>query len=51
MGKWIKQRVLLILVKFVGSGRVFILKLSEDWAYRGEYNEAEGRLEMLAWVT
>jgi hypothetical protein len=51
MGKWIRQRFFLIAGKLVRGGRRFILKLSEDWAYRKEYNEAEGRLEGLAWVT
>jgi len=51
MGKWIRQRFLLIAGKFVGSSRKFILKLSEDWAYREEYNEADRRLDGLAWVT
>ena len=31
--------------------RKFILKLQENWAYRKEYNEAEGRLERLVLVT
>jgi hypothetical protein len=51
MGKWIRQRFLLIAGKLVSSGRRFILKLSEDWAYKDEYNEADRRLEGLAWVT
>jgi DDE family transposase len=51
MGKWIRQRFFLIAGELVRGGRRFILKLSEDWAYRQEYNEAEGRLEGLAWVT
>jgi hypothetical protein len=51
MGKWIRQRVLLIAGKLVSSGRRLVLKLSEDWAYRKEYNEADKRLEGLAWVT
>ncbi len=51
MGKWIRQRFLLIAGKLVSSGRKFMLKLQEDWAYREEYKEAEGRLERLAWVT
>ena len=37
--------------RMVTSGRRLILKLQEDWVYREEYNEAEGRLERLAWVT
>jgi hypothetical protein len=45
MGKWIRHRFFLIAGKLVRCGRRFILKLSEDWAYRKEYNEAEGRLE------
>ena len=51
MGKWIRQRFLLIGGKLVNSGRKFILKLQEDWAYREEYIEAAERLEGLAWVT
>jgi hypothetical protein len=51
MGKWIRQRFLLIAGRLIRSGRKFILKLQEDWAYKDEYNEAEGRLEGLAWVT
>ena len=51
MGKWIRQRFFLIAGKLVSSGRRFILKLQEDWAYREEYNEADSRLEGLAWVT
>jgi hypothetical protein len=50
MGKWIRQRFFLIAGKLVSSGRRFVLKLSEDWAYKEEYNEAEKRLEGLAWV-
>jgi len=33
------------------SGRRFILGSSEDWACKEEYNEADRRLEGLAWVT
>jgi hypothetical protein len=51
MGKWIRHRFLLIAGRLVSGGRRLILKLQEDWAYREEYNEAEGRLERLAWVT
>jgi len=51
MVKYIRQRFLLIGGKLVSSGRRLILKLQEDWAYREEYNEAEGRLERLGWVT
>jgi hypothetical protein len=51
MGKWIRQRFFLIAGRLVSSGRRFILKLQEDWAYREEYNEADRRLEGLAWVT
>ncbi len=51
MGKWIRRRFLLIAGRLISSGRKVILKLSEDWAYRQEYEEAEGRLEGLAWVT
>ncbi len=47
MGKWIRQRFLLIAGRLISSGRKFILKLQEDWAYREEYKEAEGRLEGL----
>jgi hypothetical protein len=35
----------------VSGGRRFIMKLSEDWAYKDEYIEADRRLEGLAWVT
>jgi hypothetical protein len=45
MGKWIRQRFLLIAGKLVRSGRKFILKLQEDWAYKSEYYEADKRLE------
>jgi DDE family transposase len=51
MGKWIRQRFLLIAGRLISSGRKFILKLQEDWAYREEYKEVEERLEGLAWVT
>jgi hypothetical protein len=51
IGKWIRQRFLLIAGRLISSGRKFILKLQEDWTYREEYNEAEGRLERLAWIT
>jgi len=51
MGKWIRQRIFLIAGKLIKSGRKFILKLQEDWAYKEEYNNAERRLEGLAWVT
>ncbi len=46
-----KTEILLIAGRLGKSGRRFVLKLQEDWAYRQEYNEAEGRLEILAWVT
>ncbi len=51
MGKWIRHRFFLIAGRLIRSGRKFILKLQEDWAYGEEYKEAEGRLERLAWVT
>ena len=51
MGKWIRQRFLLIAGRLISSGRRFILKLQEDWAYREEYYLADRRLEGLAWVT
>jgi len=51
MGKWIRQKIFLIAGKLIKSGRRFILKLQEDWAYKEEYNQAERRLESLAWVT
>ena len=51
MGKWIRQRFFFIAAKLVKSSVRFILKLSEDWAYREEYNEADRRLDGLAWVT
>ena len=51
MGKWIRHRFFLIAGRLVRGGRKFILKLQEDWAYRKEYNEAEKRLERLAWIT
>jgi len=44
MGKWIGQRFFFIAGKLIKSGRKFILKLQEDWAYKEEYNEAERRL-------
>lgn len=40
MGKWIRQRFFLIAGNLVRSGRRLVLKLSEDWAYREEYNKA-----------
>ncbi len=51
MGKWIRQRIFLIAGNLIKSGRKFILKLQEDWAYKEEYNEAERRLESLVWDT
>ncbi|MGE5444765.1 MAG: IS1380 family transposase [Ignavibacteriales bacterium] len=51
MGKWIRQKFFLIAGRLIRSGRKFILKLQEDWAYREEYKEAAERLEGLAWVT
>ena len=41
----------MIAGKLVSSGRKFILKLQEDWAYREQYKDVEGRLEGLSWVT
>jgi len=41
----------LIAGKLIKSGRRFILKLQEDWAYKEEYNEAKKRLKALAWGT
>ncbi len=41
----------MIAGKFIKSGRKFILKLQEDWAYSEEYNQAEKRLESLVWGT
>jgi hypothetical protein len=51
MGKWVRQRFFSIAGRLISSGRKFILKLQEDWAYREEYKEAEERLEGLAWIT
>ena len=51
MGKWIRQRFFLIAGKLIKSGRKFILKLQEDWAYKEEYYVAERRLGVLVWVT
>ncbi|MDA2920970.1 transposase, partial [Desulfobacterota bacterium AH_259_B03_O07] len=51
MGKWIRQRIFLIAGKLIKSGRRFILKLQEDWAYQEDYSEAERRLESLVWDT
>ena len=51
MGKWIRQRIFLIAGKLIKSGRKFILKLQEDWAYKEEYNKAERRLGAMVWVT
>ncbi len=51
MGKWIRQRFFLIAGKLIKSGRKYILKLQEDWAYKEEYNEAGRRLESLVWDT
>jgi hypothetical protein len=34
MGKWIRQRIFLIAGKLNKSGRKFILKPQEDWAYK-----------------
>jgi len=39
----------LIAGKLIKSGRKFILKLQEDWAYKEEYNEAERRLGAFGW--
>jgi len=51
MGKWLRQRFFLIAGKLIKSGRRFILKLQEDWAYKNEYNEADKRLNALIWAT
>jgi hypothetical protein len=51
MGKWIGQRFFSIAGKLIKSGRKFILKLEEDWAYREEYNLEGRRLESLVWDT
>ncbi len=51
MAKWIRQRFFLIAGNLIKSGRKFILKLQEDWAYQEEYNEAGRRLESLVWDT
>ncbi len=51
MGKWIRQRIFLIAGKLIKSGRKFILKLQEDWAYQEEYNQAERRLGAIVWIT
>ncbi len=45
------QVIFLIAGKLIKSGRKFILKLQEDWAYKEEYNEAGRRLESLVWDT
>jgi hypothetical protein len=45
--KW-DARFLLIAGRLVSSGRRLVLKLSDDWAYRKEHNEADKRLEGLA---
>jgi hypothetical protein len=45
-----ERRFFLIAGGLISSGREFILKLQEDWAYREEYKEAEERLERLSWV-
>ncbi|MDA2920428.1 hypothetical protein MYX76_13215 [Desulfobacterota bacterium AH_259_B03_O07] len=37
--------------KLIKSGRKFILKLQEDWAYKEEYNEAERRVGTIVWIT
>jgi hypothetical protein len=44
MGKWIRQRLLMIAGKLVRSGRKWILKLSSDWPWEEEYRRAEERL-------
>jgi hypothetical protein len=46
-----KREFFLIAGRLISSGRKFILKLQEDWAYREEYKEVEERFEGLAWVT
>ncbi|MDA2918992.1 transposase [Desulfobacterota bacterium AH_259_B03_O07] len=51
MSKCIRQRLFFIAGKLIKSGRRFILKLLEDWAYKEEYKGAERRLGALAWVT
>jgi len=37
--------------KLIKSGRKFILKLQEDWAYKEECNEAERRVGTIVWIT
>ena len=46
-----KAKVFFIAGKLVKRSGRFILKLSEDWAYREEYKKADRRLNGLAWVT
>jgi hypothetical protein len=41
----------LIAWKLIKSGRKFILKLQEDWAYKEEYNEAERGIGAIVWIT
>jgi len=51
VGKWIRKKIIMIAGKLIKIGRSFILKLQENWAYQVEYNEADRRLQGLAWVT
>jgi hypothetical protein len=51
MGRWIRKRFLLIAAASISSARRFILKHSEDWAYKDEYIDGDTRLEGAAWVT
>ncbi|MDA2920206.1 transposase [Desulfobacterota bacterium AH_259_B03_O07] len=51
IGKCIRQRLFFIAGKLIKSGRRFILKLLEDWAYKEEYKGAERRLGAIVWIT
>ncbi len=50
MGKWIRQRFVLMTGKLVSSDWRFIMELSENWPYKDEYIEADRRLEGLTYI-
>ena len=50
MAKWIRQRFLVIGGKLVKRDRKWILNLPLNWPWREEYEQAEQRLEVLAFT-
>lgn len=50
MAKWIRQRFLVIGGKLVKRDRTWILNLPLNWPWREEYEQAEQRLEVLAFT-